>query len=220
MDQDINRESFLSRFFYQILGFNELTSVLRQLSLKYLVFLIVLSGFSLSKVWISLWYLNFINYYEFGLVSSAGLLVAFLLDFPLGLFADIFGRRLSYILSQLMYCLYFFLLLFVNSFSGILLIEIISGIGNAFGTGTFDAWYMDTWQELETVENQKQKIPKIGGIMSNALFIYSALVALFIFLSGVALGNIKVINQDIAFSIFVIQGIFQIFGILFEKCPE
>ena len=215
MDQNNTRESFISRIFYRILGFNELSSALRKLSLKYLFFLIILSGFSLSKAWLSLWYLNFINYYEFGLVYSAGLLVAFLLDFPLGLFADIFGRRLSYILSQLMYCLYFLLLLVVNSFSGFLLLEIISGIGNAFGTGSFDAWYMDTWQEFETEKNQKQKIPKIGGIMSNALFIYSALVVLFIFLSGVALGDTKVIDQEIAFSIFVIQGTFQVFGILF-----
>ncbi len=215
MDQNNKRERFISRIFFRILGFNELTSMLRKLSLKYLVFLIVLSGFSLSKAWLSLWYLNFINYYEFGIVYSAGLLVAFLLDFPLGLFADIFGRRLSYILSQLMYCLYFLLLLVINSFSGFLLLEIISGIGNAFGTGSFDAWYMDTWQGLETEENRKQKIPKIGGIMSNALFIYSALVVLFIFLSGVALGDTKFIDQDIAFSIFVIQIIFQVFGILF-----
>ena len=128
-----------------------------------------------------------------------------LAEFPSGVFADLYGRKTSFLLSAALffasYCLFF-----VSETNGILCAAIVlNGLGRAFSSGSIDALAIDQANEhgksLESVTSRLAILESVG-LAAGAL--------LGGFLSGLGsryLGNIGV-NAAIQVLLFLITAVF------------
>ncbi len=64
-------------------------------------------------------------------------------EFPSGVFADLFGRKLSYVVSSLLVLAAYALFLVSRSFEILLLAMVLNGLGRAFASGSIDALAID-----------------------------------------------------------------------------
>ena len=81
---------------------------------------------------------------QMGWVDAIGFGVSLLLVIPTGAFADIFGKRLTLILSNLFAMIGILVIAFSNSFTGIFVGNIITQIGWAMYSGAADALAYDS----------------------------------------------------------------------------
>lgn len=84
-----------------------------------------------------------LNLLEINLVNMiyfAGLII---FEIPTGVVADLFGRKLSFVLSCLIYGTAFFVYALSDTFSGFAMGEMLAAIGSTFRTGAFKAWLVD-----------------------------------------------------------------------------
>jgi MFS family permease len=77
------------------------------------------------------------------LVLAVYLIVTCLFEVPTGAVADIFGRKVSFILSCVIRAVAFGLYFFSDSFAEFLVAEVIDAVGTTLATGAFDAWAVD-----------------------------------------------------------------------------
>lgn len=85
-----------------------------------------------------------LNLFEVNLVNVAFFVTLFLCEIPTGAFADVFGRKMSYVLSCTLFAVSMFVYASSESLSGFILAEVIGAIGATFASGAFDAWLVDT----------------------------------------------------------------------------
>ncbi len=76
-------------------------------------------------------------------VLATYFLVLFLTDVPTGAFADLLGRRRSYVLGALLRVSAFLLYFVAHHYYVFIIAEGIDGIGTTFGNGAIDAWGVD-----------------------------------------------------------------------------
>ena len=81
------------------------------------------------------------------LVLAVYLITTCLFEVPTGAIADVFGRKLSFVLSCVVRALAFGLYFFSNTFAEFLVAEFIDAIGTTLATGAFDAWAVDGMRE-------------------------------------------------------------------------
>lgn len=77
------------------------------------------------------------------LVLAVYLITTCLFEVPTGAVADLFGRKLSFVLSCLVRALAFGMYFFSDTFAEFLIAEFIDAIGTTLATGAFDAWAVD-----------------------------------------------------------------------------
>ena len=77
------------------------------------------------------------------LVGTALELTCFLFEVPTGIVADVYSRRLSLLIGGFMIAACYILEGLVPVFIGIIIAEIIRGIGETFKSGATDAWITD-----------------------------------------------------------------------------
>ena len=77
------------------------------------------------------------------LVLAVYLITTCLFEVPTGAVADVFGRKLSFILSCVVRALAFGLYYFSDTFAEFLVAEFIDAVGTTLSTGAFDAWAVD-----------------------------------------------------------------------------
>jgi MFS family permease len=77
------------------------------------------------------------------LVLAVYLIVTCLFEVPTGAVADVFGRKVSFILSCVIRAAAFGLYFFSDSFAEFLVAEFIDAVGTTLATGAFDAWAVD-----------------------------------------------------------------------------
>jgi MFS family permease len=65
-------------------------------------------------------------------------------EIPTGIFADIFGRKGSFIISCFLETVSFTVYGFSKSFWGFVVAETIGAVGKTFASGAFDAWLVDS----------------------------------------------------------------------------
>jgi MFS family permease len=80
---------------------------------------------------------------QVNLVLAVYLTTTCLFEVPTGAFADVFGRKRSFILSCLLRALAFGLYFFAHRFDQFLVAEFIDAIGTTLTTGALDAWAVD-----------------------------------------------------------------------------
>ena len=84
-----------------------------------------------------------LNLFEVNLVNFVFFTTLFLCEIPTGVFADVFGRKPSFVVSCFLLSLSMFIYALSSSFLGFVLAEIIGAIGTTFATGAFQAWLVD-----------------------------------------------------------------------------
>src|SRR5262245_65619797 len=77
------------------------------------------------------------------LVGTVLQITAFLFEVPTGIVADVYSRRLSVIVGELLIGLCFVIEGTVPMFAAILLAEIVRGVGGTFISGALSAWITD-----------------------------------------------------------------------------
>ncbi len=116
-------------------------------NLRFFLLLVCASGFFKSLMapfWIV--YFNKIGFtYEqiasFVIVNHLSTLV---FEIPTGVVADIYGRKLSVIISLLLGAIVPFGIYFSKSYLILLFLHLLAGIGATFTSGAFDAWFVDS----------------------------------------------------------------------------
>jgi DHA3 family tetracycline resistance protein-like MFS transporter len=94
-----------------------------------------------------------LNPFQLVLVGTVLEVSYFLFEIPTGIIADIYSRRLSIVIGSLMMGVGFMVEGLIPTFAGVLLCQVIWGIGATFHSGAADAWLAD-----EVGEKQMGKV--------------------------------------------------------------
>jgi MFS family permease len=84
-----------------------------------------------------------LDQFQINSVLATYFVVLFLTDVPTGAFADLLGRRRSYVLGASLRVCAFLLYFVAHHYYVFLIAETIDGIGTTFGNGAIDAWGVD-----------------------------------------------------------------------------
>jgi MFS family permease len=84
-----------------------------------------------------------LDQFQINSVLATYFVVLFLTDVPTGAFADLLGRRRSYVLGASLRVCAFLLYFVAHHYYVFLIAESIDGIGTTFGNGAIDAWGVD-----------------------------------------------------------------------------
>ncbi len=130
---------------------------------------------SLSMSFIAATYVIFLmgkglNPFEVNMVNVAFFATMTLCEIPTGAFADVFGRKPSFIAACLILAASFFVYAGSSTFLGFVIAEAIGAIGKSFSNGAFQAWMVDRLKhqegktELGSVFDWKYRIDRMGAI--------------------------------------------------------
>src|SRR5271170_3804145 len=84
-----------------------------------------------------------LNQFQIDSVLATYFVVLFLTDVPTGAFADLLGRRRSYVLGAVLRVCAFLLYFVAHHYYVFIIAESIDGVGTTFGNGAIDAWGVD-----------------------------------------------------------------------------
>ncbi len=85
-----------------------------------------------------------LNLFEVNLVNLVFFTTLFLCEIPTGAFADIFGRKKSFVLSCFIFSIGMIIYAFSNTFWEFAFAEALSAIGATFASGAFSSWLVDS----------------------------------------------------------------------------
>ena len=97
-----------------------------------------------SAVYVTFLMKNGLNLFQVNLVNAIFFTTLFICEIPTGAFADIFGRKSSYMVSAILMSLSMFVYGSSSSFLGFVSAEMITAFGMTFRTGAFQAWLVDS----------------------------------------------------------------------------
>jgi len=115
-----------------------------------------------------------LNQFQINSVAATYFVVLFLTDVPTGAFADLLGRRRSYVLGASLRVCAFMLYFFAHHYYVFLIAESIDGVGTTFGNGAIDAWGVDALDEAGYVGLKDRLFSRISqlttlGFMGSAM---------------------------------------------------
>ncbi len=84
-----------------------------------------------------------LDLFEMNLVNVAFYVTMFIFEIPTGAFADVFGRKLSFVASCFIWSASNIIYGLGSSFESFVVAEVIGAIGATFATGAFEAWLVD-----------------------------------------------------------------------------
>lgn len=84
-----------------------------------------------------------LNLFEVNMTNFAYFFALTVCEIPTGAFADVFGRKASFLMSCLILSLSMFIYFASETVTGFVLAEIIAAVGTTFATGAFQAWFVD-----------------------------------------------------------------------------
>lgn len=84
-----------------------------------------------------------LDLFQVNLVNFMYFATCFICEIPTGAFADVFGRKLSFILSCFLLSIGMLVYGVSDSFWGFVAAEVIAAIGSTFASGAFQAWMID-----------------------------------------------------------------------------
>lgn len=112
-------------------------------------------------------------------VLATFFVVLFLTDVPTGAFADLLGRRRSYVLGATLRVCAFILYYFAHHYYVFLIAESIDGIGTTFGNGAIDAWGVDALDDAGHEGVKDRLFSRISQLSSGA-FMVSAMIGAYV----------------------------------------
>lgn len=136
--------------------------------------------FRSGNFWIPVWiaiYNEVLTINQIGYFWAINFFVVGLLEIPTGIIADIIGRKWACAIGSAIMMIAFFVIGFNPTVTGILIYSILSGLGEAFVSGTRSVLLYDTMKQLNR-ESEYAKIQTYG------LLIFEGLMAVFTVLGG------------------------------------
>jgi DHA3 family tetracycline resistance protein-like MFS transporter len=85
-----------------------------------------------------------INLFQIGLLASIFEASILIFEIPTGLVADIYGRKISVILSAFISLISGIFFIFFPYFFGFIVAEILNGLGETFRSGALESWLVDS----------------------------------------------------------------------------
>ena len=84
-----------------------------------------------------------LDLFQINVILAVYLFCNFAFEVPTGAVADIFGRKVSFLLSCAIRAIAFLIYFFVDSFAGFVMAEMIDAVGTTLASGALDAWAVD-----------------------------------------------------------------------------
>lgn len=107
--------------------------------------LLVYCGLSLtSAVYVTFLLKNGLSLMEANLVNAAFFLTLFVCEIPTGAFADIFGRKTSFVVACFLFALGKYVYALSSTMSFFIMAEMIIAVAYTFQNGAFQAWFVDS----------------------------------------------------------------------------
>jgi MFS family permease len=85
-----------------------------------------------------------LDLFEVNIVNAMYFLTLFLCEIPTGAFADIFGRKTSFVMACALMGISMFVYGLSDSMAGFIIAEMIGAVGMTFKSGAFKAWLVDS----------------------------------------------------------------------------
>jgi MFS family permease len=151
-------------------------------------------------------YVNFLlskglNLFEVNLVNMVYFVVLFLGEIPTGAFADVFGRKKSFLMSCLLWGVGNLVYAFSDTFWEFATGEAICAIGATFATGAFQAWFVDEVKH----HGYEGKFDKIFARTSNIKTVVRTIAAMIgAFVGSYNLAMPLVLHSIFGFVVFVV----------------
>ena len=98
----------------------------------------------ISAVYVTFLIKNGLNLFQVNLVNTAYYLTLFVCEIPTGAFADIFGRKTSFVASCGLMSVSMFVYGGSHTFGGFICAEMIGAVASTFSSGAFQAWLVDS----------------------------------------------------------------------------
>ncbi len=193
-----------------LLGIKSYPQELKILIFKFFSLELIITVIYLSNTWISLYYISILGSYAlFGTIVAIGTIIGFTLDLPLGILTDRFGQRGAFCGALLCLTIYYMGLIIATTPFQLLCLEILVGIYSALLSGSYLAWFFNSWAYL--VEKNERNDKLLRSTMGNVNFIKMIFVSSFTILGGFLLFQAHLPPQ----LIFLIQGIISSIGFMF-----
>lgn len=132
----------------------QLIALLRSLATGMIAPVLTLMALSHGATIVTLSLAN--SFYAFTVIAA---------EFPSGVFADLFGRKRSFVISSVFVLLSYMLFLFSHSFLMLIFAMVSFGLGRAFASGSIDALAIDetsTDEELVKVTSRLAVLESVG----------------------------------------------------------
>jgi len=120
-----------------------------------------------------------LNQFQINSVLATYFVVLFITDVPTGAFADLLGRRRSYVLGATLRVCAFILYFFAHHYYVFLIAESIDGIGTTFGNGAIDAWGVDALDDAGYVGLKDRLFSRVAQLSAGG-FMVSAMIGAYI----------------------------------------
>src|SRR5258707_3534493 len=120
-----------------------------------------------------------LDQFQINSVLATYCLVLFLTDVPTGAFADLLGRRRSFVLGATLRVCAFLLYFVAHHYYVFLIAESIDGIGTTFGNGAIDAWGVDALDDAGYVGLKDRLFSRVAQL-SAAGFMAAALIGAYV----------------------------------------
>ncbi len=103
----------------------------------------------ISAVYVTFLLKHGLSLLEVNLVNAVFFLTLFVCEIPTGAFADIFGRKTSFVLACGLVSLSMFIYGASHRLGGFIITEILAAIGMTFRSGAFQAWLVDSLKQQD-----------------------------------------------------------------------
>ena len=123
----------------------------------------------ISAIYVTYLINNGLNLLEVNIVNAAYFITLFVFEIPTGAFADIFGRKKSFIIACTLMCVSMFVYGCSSTFTGFIIAEVLAAIGSTFRNGAFQAWFVDSMEhhghngEFTRIFGRETIIRQVGG---------------------------------------------------------
>ncbi len=137
-----------------------------------------------------------LDLFEANLVNAIYFIAVALFEVPTGIVADVFGRKVSFMLAIGFYGSGLLIYSKANSFSGCVAGEVLAALGLTFQSGAFDAWMVDELKSygsgddyIKLIFSRRSQLEYLGSILGGLLGAYLGLrdIALPWLISAVAI---------------------------------
>ncbi len=181
--------------------------------LRFLWPIFIMQFFVNAKFFIPIWILFFqsrnLNLAEIGFVISGVYFSCLIFEYPTGIFADKYGRKLSLFLFLFLAIISFFIELNAYSITQFFIASIILGCALSFSSGSLEAMIYDALKERKLEKNNSKTLGLLDSISSISAII-SPFLGSFLFL----------IKDTLPYWMTIISYCFAIFALIFFKEPK
>jgi MFS family permease len=98
----------------------------------------------ISAVYVTYLMKHGLDLFEVNIVNAMYFLTLFLCEIPTGAFADIFGRKTSFVIACALMSVSMFVYGLSDDMTGFIIAEMIGAVGMTFRSGAFKAWLVDS----------------------------------------------------------------------------